>query len=124
RVEELPNVDTYVAFLHGPILLSAKVETENLPGLVADDGRWSHIAGGKKLPVDEAPGIITNDINSVAKNLTPVKGKPLHFTLPEVKMANPTKVELQPFYKIHDSRYMMYWMTLSDAKYRTYLDSL
>ena len=39
-------------------------------------------------------------------------------------MANPLNVELEPFSQIHDSRYMIYWMTLTKEQYRSYLDSL
>ena len=38
-VEELPNVPEYVAIMRGPILMGARVGTDNLEGLVADDGR-------------------------------------------------------------------------------------
>jgi hypothetical protein len=31
---------------------------------------------------------------------------------------------LEPFYKIHDARYMMYWLALSNAGYESYLDSI
>ena len=33
-------------------------------------------------------------------------------------------VTLQPFYQIHDARYMMYWMALSNNQYKSYLDSI
>lgn len=46
-IESLPNVSEYIAFLHGPILLGAKTGTEDLAGLIADDGRWSQYASGK-----------------------------------------------------------------------------
>lgn len=39
-------------------------------------------------------------------------------------MINPVNVVFEPFYKIHDARYMMYWMALSNAGYRTYVDSI
>ena len=39
-------------------------------------------------------------------------------------MINPIKVELEPFYQIHDARYMMYWMALTNAQYQSYLDSM
>jgi hypothetical protein len=54
----------------------------------------------------------------------PVKNKPLNFTMPAVKLVNPIDVTLQPFYQIHDVRYMMYWMALSNTQYKSYLDSL
>jgi DUF1680 family protein len=123
-IEQLPDVPAYIAFLHGPILLGAKVGSEDLAGLIAGDSRWGQIPGGKKLPVDEAPIIIEDDLLKVAANLKPVKGKPLHFTFPAVNMINSVPLELEPFYSIHDARYMMYWMALSKNQYSAYLDSI
>ncbi len=123
-IEHMPNVPNYIAVMHGPILLGAKTGTEDLKGLVADDGRWAHIASGKKLPIDQAPIIIEDNIALLATELKPIPGKPLHFTPSNVKMVNPINVEFQPFFTIHDSRYMMYWMALSSTGYKTYLDSI
>ena len=123
-IEHLPNVPNYIAIMHGPILLGAKTGTEDLKGLVADDSRWGHIASGKKLPVDKAPIIIEDNIASLTNKLKPVAGKPLTFTATSVKMVNPVNVVFEPFFKIHDARYMMYWMALSNSQYRSYLDSL
>ena len=39
-------------------------------------------------------------------------------------MVNPIQGELQPFFEIHDARYMMYWLTLSEGGYKDYLDRL
>ena len=123
-IEHLPNVPKYIAFMHGPILLGAKTGIEDLEGLVADDSRWGHIAVGKKLPIDKAPIIIDDNISQITDELVPVKNKPLTFTLPKVKMINPANVMLEPFYQIHDSRYMMYWMALTNNQYKSYLDSI
>ena len=123
-IEHLPNVPQYIAIIHGPILLGAKTGTEDLQGLIADDGRWGQIPGGKKLPVDKAPIFIENNLSSITKNLTPVKNEPLNFSIQNVKMVNPTNITLQPFYQIHDARYMMYWMALSNEQYQSYLDSI
>ena len=120
----LPNVPTYLAMMHGPILLGAKTGTEDLKGLIADDGRWGHIAGGEKLPLDKAPIIIADQAKTIADDIVPVKGKPLHFKLAGLKMVNAVNTELEPFYQIHNSRYMMYWMALSNNQYQTYVDSL
>ena len=75
------------------------------------------------MPVDKAPILIEDDIEDLAGKLEPVKDKPLHFKL-DVKMINPIKADLEPFYQIHDSRYMMYWLALTNSGYKTYLDSL
>jgi uncharacterized protein len=123
-VEHLPNVPEYIAIMHGPILLGAKTGTEDLKGLVADDSRWGHIAGGKKLPLDKAPIIVEDNLNVLANKLKPVAGQPLNFTVSQVKLVNPINVVLQPFYQIHDARYMMYWMALSNKQYTSYLDSV
>jgi len=123
-IEHLPNMPTYIAIMHGPILLGAKTGTEDLAGLIADDGRWGQIAGGKKLAIDKAPIIIEDDLSKITDELVPVKDQPLTFTVPNLKMINPVKVLLEPFYKIHDARYMMYWMALTSVQYRSFLDSI
>jgi hypothetical protein len=122
-VEKMPNVPNYIAIMHGPILLGAKTGTEDLKGLVADDGRWAHIAGGERFPVDKAPIIIENSVDEIAGKITPVKDKPLTFTA-SLNMVNKANIELEPFYGIHDSRYMIYWMWLTESQYKNYLDSL
>jgi uncharacterized protein len=105
-------------------LLGAKTGTEDLKGLVADDSRWGHIASGKKLPVDKAPIIIEDNIASLSTKLKPVAGKPLTFKASAIKLMNPVDVVFEPFFKIHDARYMMYWMALSNKQYRSYIDSI
>ena len=122
-VRYLPNVPQYVAFMHGPILLGMKTGTEDLAHLIADDSRFGQYASGAKLPLDEAPILIDNHIENLASRLVPVAGKPLHFTL-DARMENPIHGELQPFFEIHDSRYMMYWLSLSERGYKDYLDGL
>jgi DUF1680 family protein len=124
-IEQLINVPTYVAFMHGPILLGVKIGTEDLAGLVADDSRWGHIASGTLLPVDKAPIIVEDDRSKIADKLVPVPGKPLTFTAPELHIINSqNNLEFEPFYKIHDSRYMMYWMALTNSQYQAILDSI
>ena len=122
-IEHLPNVPEYIAFMHGPILLGAKTGTEDLKGLIADDGRWGQYAAGKFLPVDKAPVLIEDDLQNIGAKLEPVKGKPLNFKL-NVKMMNQAELTLEPFNQIHDARYMMYWLALSNKGYKAYVDSL
>ena len=122
-VKYLPNVPQYVALMHGPILLGMKTGTEDLAHLIADDSRFGQYASGAKLPLDGAPILIDDHIDRIAGHLTPVAGKPLHYTL-DVKMENPIRNEIQPFFEIHDARYMMYWLTLSEQGYKDYLEGL
>jgi DUF1680 family protein len=122
-IEHLPNVPEYIAIMHGPILLCAKTGTEDLKGLIADDGRWGQYAGGEFLPVDKAPILIDDNIQNIGDKLVPVKDKPLNFKL-NVKTVNASDLKLEPFYKIHDARYMMYWLALTNSGYKAYTDSL
>ncbi|MGB4340574.1 MAG: glycoside hydrolase family 127 protein [Dysgonamonadaceae bacterium] len=122
-IERLPNVPDYIAFMHGPVLLGAKTGTNDLQGLLAGDGRWDQYPGGEMLPIDKAPILVEDDIENIAKKLVPVKDEPLTFTL-DVKMINPIDVKLEPFFGIHDARYMIYWLALTNDGYQSYLDSL
>ena len=100
-----------------------KTGTEDLAHLKADDSRFGQMASGKKLPIDKAPYLIAKEVDDIAKNLTPVEGKPLHFKL-NCRMENKIEGELQPFFEIHDSRYMLYWLALSENDYKDYMDRL
>lgn len=122
-VEHMPNVPQYVAIMYGPVLLGIKTGTEDLKALLADDSRFGQYASGEKLPIDKAPYLIADDVDSIGDDLVPVKGKPLHFTL-STRMENPIEGELQPFFEIHDSRYMMYWLAFDDSDYQSYLENL
>ncbi|MBO7129935.1 MAG: glycoside hydrolase family 127 protein [Prevotella sp.] len=122
-IKYLPNEPQYIALMHGPILLGMKTGTEDLAHLVADDSRFGQYASGKKLPINEAPILINNSIDDIANQLQPIVGKPLHFTL-TTKMENAIRNEIQPFFEIHDARYMMYWLALSEDSYKGYLDGL
>ena len=122
-VKYMPNLPQYIALMHGPVMLAMKTGTEDLAMLIADDSRFGQLAVGKKLPTDQAPILINNNIEDIANQLQPVAGKPLHFTL-STKMVNEIRNELMPFFELHDSRYMMYWLALSEDNYQGYLDNL
>ena len=122
-IKYLPNLPQYIALMHGPIMLAMKTGTEDLVRLIADDSRFGQLAVGKKLPVDQAPILINNNLEDIANQLHPIAGKPLHFTL-TTRMENEIRNELMPFFELHDSRYMMYWLALSENSYKGYLDNL
>ncbi|MCX2583335.1 glycoside hydrolase family 127 protein [Pedobacter sp. MR22-3] len=123
-IERLPNLPEYVAIMHGPILLGAKTKTEHLNGLIANDSRWGHIASGQKLAIDQAPILIDQDITKISGKLVPVAGHPMQFSFVNEQIINPEPLTLEPFYRIHDSRYMMYWMALTPGQYKDYLNEV
>lgn len=122
-IKPMINVPQYVAIMYGPILLGMKTGTEDMRGLIADDSRFGQYAGGKKLALDEAPILLPKHLDDIAKNLKPIPGKPLHFRL-ATRMENAIDGELQPFFEIHDSRYMMYWLALGENDYKAYMQKL
>ena len=122
-IKPMINVPQYVAIMYGPILLGMKTGTEDMRSLIADDSRFGQYVGGKKLALDEAPILLPKHLDDIAKNLKPVPGKPLHFKL-ATHMENTIDGELQPFFEIHDSRYMMYWLALGENDYKAYMQKL
>ncbi|RZL18848.1 MAG: glycosyl hydrolase, partial [Pedobacter sp.] len=109
RTEQMPDGSKYVAVLHGPILLAAKTDTLEMTGLFADDSRMGHIASGKQRPLQDMPFFIDNG-TAMAKHVTAVPGKSMTFNASQLIYPDNFKdMELIPFYKIHDSRYIIYW---------------
>lgn len=108
--EKLPDSSNYVAFLHGPIVLASKTDTTNLDNLIADADQFGgYRARGKMYPLDSAP-VLTSNTSDLTKYLKPVKGKDQTFTAAElISPAKFKNLELIPFYKLHDARYMIYW---------------
>jgi DUF1680 family protein len=108
-LEPLPGAAEYVAILHGPIVLAARTGTEDMGDLVAGDGRMAHIAAGADLPLDGAP-MLVGDVKTLAGAIRPVPGRPLTFTARDViQPASAREIELVPFSRVHDSRYIIYW---------------
>jgi len=109
HVEQLPDHSNYYSFLYGPIVLAAKTGSEDLKGLYADDSRKGHVAHGHKIPLKDMP-VLVSETDKILNHITPVVGKPLTFRLtnlyPKEKWG---ELELIPFFRLHDSRYVIYW---------------
>jgi DUF1680 family protein len=117
RLERLPDGSEYAAVMHGPILLAARTGTEHLDGLVADDSRMGHAAPGPFEPLDSAPMLVGNPANMPAQ-IKPVPGEPLHFTAAALLRPDSfDTLQLEPFFRVHDARYVMYWRLASPDQY-------
>ena len=110
-LEKMPDGSNYYAILHGPIVLAAKTQpfaNEKL-SYFGDDSRMGHIASGQMCPLEAAPFLLGNSQDFIQK-LKPVAGKPLTFDASGLingkQMAH---VELIPFFRLHESRYSIYW---------------
>lgn len=114
--EQMPGGTDYVAVLHGPIVLAAKTGTSDLTGIYADDSRGGHIANGKKYPVQNMPLFVSANAN-IAQQIKAVPGKNFTYTASElIYPENARALELIPFFRLHDARYVIYWRQLSPEK--------
>lgn len=109
HTEQLPDKSNYYSILYGPIVLGARTGQEDLRGLQADDSRMGHIASGKQIPLRDLP-ILAAEPNRIPALVKPISSKPLHFTLSGLQLGKQSlQMELEPFFGIHDTRYMIYW---------------
>jgi DUF1680 family protein len=109
KTELLPDGSNYEAVVHGPIVMAAKIGNADIPELMADDSRMGHVAAGKQYPLQEMPMFVSNDKDD-ASLIKAVAGQPLTYSA--VGLVYPAKynsLKLIPFYKVHDSRYVIYW---------------
>ena len=115
-VEEMPNVPNYISILRGPIVLAQRMGTDRLDGLMADDSRMGHVAHGPQVSVYDTPIIIGSrqEVLEKIKGLRAVPGKEQTYTVPGLFAE---AVELEPFARVHDCRYMLYWLNLTADEY-------
>ena len=111
-VEGLPDGSPWYAILRGPIVLVHPSGTWEMTGLRADDSRMAHVAAGPQTPLDQAPSLLAAAADIPAKVAADPAAGPLHFRLVDiVEPPAPGGLELVPFFRLHDSRYQMYWET-------------
>ena len=107
--ERLPDGSDYKALKYGPIVLAAKTGNQDMDGLFADASRGGHIAAGKQIPLTQMPFFLSDKTEDIEKFVKKVPGKDLTFTASEVLYPSKFKdLEFIPFYKLHDSRYVIY----------------
>ncbi len=123
-LEPLPGDTTYAALVHGPIVLAAKTGTENVDGLIAGDTRFGHIAPGPYLPLAEAP-MLVGDLPRLAEHVRRLPGETLRFSAAEIiEPAGSRDLELIPFFRVHDARYMTYWRVATPGERAQVVDEL
>lgn len=112
-LEQMPDKSPYFAVLHGPIVLAAKTDTSDLDGLFADDSRMGHVASGPLYPMEDAPMFVSAE-DELLDKIKPLQGKPMVFTAEDIIYPEKySQIELVPFYKVHDARYMLYWQRVT-----------
>jgi len=111
--EYLPDHSNWVSFVHGPIVLAAATDTSGMKGLFAGDSRWGHIAGGPLYPLTASP-LLVGQPDKLTQGLKEIDSPDMQFQISSlISQPQYKKLKLVPFYKIHDTRYMLYWPVTS-----------
>ncbi|HLO93468.1 MAG TPA: glycoside hydrolase family 127 protein, partial [Burkholderiaceae bacterium] len=117
-LEPMPGLKNYVAVLHGPIVLAAKTpQPGEILNFKADGSRMGHVAQGAVCPQEAAPVFVSDQADFI-RRFKPVPGRPLTFTAPGLIQGRKDADQLQliPFFRLHDSRYMLYWPRSTPAR--------
>ncbi len=119
-LEQIPDKKDYYAFLYGPIVLATSTGTENLDGIYADDSRGGHIAHGRQTPLQEIP-MLSGNPDSIRHSLHKLSGSKLAFSYDgNVYPTQKSKsLELIPFFRLHNSRYAVYFRQASEEQFKT-----
>ncbi|WP_295800139.1 glycoside hydrolase family 127 protein [uncultured Microbulbifer sp.] len=131
EAEQLPDKSDYYALTYGPVVLAARTQPfahEQL-NFFADDSRMGHIASGPMCPQEMTPTFVSEDRDFI-RGLERLPGEELRFAAPDslqtadiqalktgtaaatLPALNPNAgsgLELIPFFRVHESRYSVYW---------------
>ena len=108
-LEQMEDGSNNYAFEYGPIVLAAKTGTEDMDGLYADASRMGHVAQGKMIPLKDRPVIVAS-VDNLPSMLDKEDSDKLAFKLDGLYPDEyKNGLELVPFYRVHDSRYNIYW---------------
>ena len=107
--EFMPDGSDWVAFLRGPVVLAAAMDTLNQPNLLADGSRMGHIASGPLFPISDAP-LVTGAKNTLANEITLIDKNSLTFSAQNaIYQPKYKSLKLVPFYTLAEKRYVVYF---------------
>ena len=119
----LPDGSSNYSIMYGPVVLASSLGKQQQDGMYADDSRGGHIAAGPRWSLQNMP-VIVGHKDKVIEKIKKVEGKPLTFTLSGVYPENHEGMVLQPFYQLHECRYMVYFPVISEQELADRLERL
>lgn len=118
-LEQIPDKEHFYAFMYGPVVLACPTGTEHLDGLYADDSRGGHVANGKLISLQEMPMLIGSP-ESLPESLRRVDGSQIAFNYTgSIYPTQKEALKLIPFFRLHDSRYAIYFHQVTEAEMNT-----
>jgi len=117
HVAMLPGTSRFVSVMYGPVVLAAKVDNHGLQR--ADFRSATQTRPVRELPLSVSP-FFTGDVTDIENHIIRQPGRTLSFSTPAD--GGDTLIALLPFYRIHFSRYSVYFPRYDDrAAYREIL---
>jgi DUF1680 family protein len=110
RLERLPDGSDFASIVHGPIVLAASLDAAD-PLAEFAEGRLPGQGGARRTVIQpaDAPRLTGSD-EVILAGIEPVADRPLTFTARRVvRPVTYRELELIPFSRLHDARYMIYW---------------
>jgi hypothetical protein len=113
-VETLENMPGVVAIMRGPILLASETQTESGLRIFGDGSRMGHEANGLQISPDKQP-VIVGEPEEILAKLKAMEEIEDGFLVHD--LSSNGDMVLKPFFRLHESRYMMYWMAMTEDEY-------
>ena len=126
-LEQIPDGQDYYSVMFGPVALATRItafEGEAL-NTVADDSRMGHIADGPTCPPGALPVMIGDPQVFLQKIARAEQGELAFNVSSNITRGNAgdnsVTETLIPFFRLHDSRYQIYWKNLSQAGFSSFM---
>lgn len=109
-LEQIPDKTAYYSVLYGPIVLAAKTHpmAQESLNFIGDSSRMGHIAQGPMCEANQAP-IFISDGTAFLQEISRIPQSQLAFTTGKARMNQAKPLALIPFFRLHDSRYTVYF---------------
>lgn len=117
RALNAPDGARQYSFVYGPVVLAARIGSQDQTGMFADASRGGHIASGVQYPLNQMPVIIGTKEN-ILTHLKKNKSTSLSFTMSGIQPARYDNLELVPFYRLSQVRYAIYFPLVSETMYK------
>lgn len=123
HLEALPDGSDYYAVLYGPIVLAAATTPfeDEVLRFDADDSRMGHVASGRLCPIEQAPMFVAKSADFASKIKRTHKSELRFKASSVIEPKQYRDVELIPFFRLHRSRYMLYWPYGTPENYKAKL---
>lgn len=131
QLEGLPDGSHEYSVVYGPVVLAEKVQPFGQEDLAyfANDDRMGHVANGPMCSSEALP-VIVGDPEVFLKGLKRKPGAMLAFSrgpglengvaAEDVDVNNTQQSTLVPFFRIHESRYQLYWPQMQANEYQSF----